>query len=167
MGAGRPSAGQWTAGSRKSSLDGSAGTDREAVRRPVDGRSRAFLSQLPQTCNPIRHWSDVVPFCFGGTATMQTHTKRMKLLKKGQGNMHAEVTCQTQSCSTATGQCMLPPHPDEPKNTALPTTLNYIWYIFCGCRLSSSRPVRKKRNLFDVLLLDSHTPPPPSISMLG
>ena len=117
---GRPSGGPWTAG------------------------SRAFLSQLPQTCNPIRQWSDVVPFCFGGTATMQTHTKRMKLLKKGQGNMHAEVTCQTQSCSTATGQCMLPPHPDEPKNTALPTTLNYIWHILCGRRLSSSRPVRKK-----------------------
>ena len=80
--------------------------------------------------------------------------------------MHAEVTCQTQSCSTNTGQCMFPPHPDEPKNNPPPTTSTQAESLFQAAdRIESgntgreeyipSRPVMSPvRPVVDNALLD-------------
>ena len=97
--------------------------------------SRAFLSQLPQTCNPIRPWSDVVPFCFGGTATTQVHTKRMKLLKKGLG----EHACRSHMSDTIMLNNYGPVHVSSSsgRTQKYPTANNMNLYMVHILRMSS------------------------------
>ena len=130
--------------------------------------SRAFLSQLPQTCNPIRPWSDVVPFCFRGTVTTQIHAKQMKLFKAGleEQSMPKSHVRHNHAQQRQASACFLlirtnPKTPHRQQHEPI--------YGTPSADVISRFPVpceTKKRNLFDLLLLDSHTPPPPSMSML-